>query len=118
MSVPDVVKLWNAEIRPYGTGKLLVSPSVTTATDGLSQLQQFFSTCGGTDNCGVCVLIQLFLNIILTDLFPLDQVDIISLHYYGNQASDLITYVTKMHNSLPNLPIWLSEYSCQRSLNI
>jgi len=92
MSVSDVVSLWNAEVRPYGGGKTLVSPSVTTAPDGLSQLQQFFSTCGGTDNCGVHV---------------------ISAHYYGNKASDLIDYLTKMHNALPFSPIWLSEFSCQ-----
>jgi len=118
MSVSDVVKLWNEEIRPYGAGKILVSPSVTTATDGLSQMQEFFSTCGGNDNCGVCVSIPLFPLDILTDLYPLDQVSLLSLHYYGNKAGDLIDYVTKMHNALPNLPVWLSEFSCQSSLNI
>jgi len=92
LSVSEVVALWNAEIRPYGNGKTLVSPSVTTAPDGITKMQEFFNTCGGNDHCGVNVL---------------------SIHYYGDKTSDLIDYATKMHNAFPALPVWLDEFSCQ-----
>lgn len=109
MSVSEVVSLWNQYIRPEGQkGKYLVSPSVTTAPTGIDQLQQFFDTCGGSDKCGV----RASINLISRWLIPLDQCDAISLHYYGKKSSDLQQYVTKMHNTF-NLPVWLTEFSCQ-----
>jgi len=95
LSVPQVVKLWNAEIRPYKKGRTLVAPSVTSAPNGLTQMQEFFSQCGAHDgepHCGV---------------------DVLSLHYYSHEAKDLIAYVTKMHNELFGIDVWLSEFACE-----
>jgi hypothetical protein len=64
MSVSEVVNMWNAEVRPWGQkGKYLVSPSVTSADSGLTDMQEFLNTCGGDDNCGVRASIDIFFNI-------------------------------------------------------
>ena len=57
LDVATGIKLWNAEIRPYGLkGFTLVSAAVTSAPSGVKWLQGFFDGCGNYDGqakCGV-----------------------------------------------------------------
>ncbi|KAK0522654.1 hypothetical protein OC834_006199 [Tilletia horrida] len=43
--------------------------------------------------------------------------DIIALHWYGgsNQIESFKSYVTKVHNKWPNLPIWITEMGVTRT---
>ena len=93
-------------------GKFLVCPSVTTAPSGISELKEFFNTCGGNDNCGVCASINTIIFLDFDGLCMLDQCDVLSAHYYGTESSGFITYVTELHNTF-NMNVWVTETACQ-----
>lgn len=90
LSVSQVHELWVNEILPYKNGRFLVSPSVTTAPTGLPDMQELMKMCGG--DCGW---------------------DVVSVHYYGNSADDLIKWVNNFWAGLGKPKLWITEWSCQ-----
>jgi len=95
MDVPSGIALWNKEIRPFGLqGYTLISPAVTSSDTGTTWLQGFFKNCGnydGQSNCGV---------------------DFLSVHYYGNTAKGMISYIEKFWQ-LFGIKIWVTEFACE-----
>ncbi|KAF9520385.1 glycoside hydrolase family 128 protein [Hydnum rufescens UP504] len=95
LDVSTGISLWNAEIRPYGLkGFTLVSPAVTSAPSGITWFQGFFKDCGDYDGQAHC------------------GVDFLAVHYYGNTAEGLISYLEKFWQTF-GIPIWLTEFACQ-----
>jgi len=93
LSVGEVVTLWRNEIQPWSAkGHYLVAPSVTSAPNGITLMQQFFDELGGVGA---------------------SKANAISLHMYTTDIGTMKTYVTQMHNALGNLDVWLSEFGCQ-----
>jgi len=102
MSISETISMWNAEIRPYGKGRTLYAPSVTTAASGMTYLQGFFDGCGtissiSDSHCGV---------------------DVLQAHVYGKDPQGLIDYVTKLHTTFYNLPVIISEFACQSFVSV
>jgi len=63
------------------------SPAVTSVPDvSIPWLQSFIAQCNGC------------------------QIDFVCMHYYGTDAQDFITYVTKFHQTF-NKPVWVTEFA-------
>jgi len=90
MSPSDAVGAWLQYLEPLvSQGYKLVSPSTTSAPDGITWMQSFLQICAG--RC---------------------TIDYHALHFYGTSAQDLITYVQNWHNTFGK-PIMLTEFACQ-----
>ncbi|KLO12831.1 hypothetical protein SCHPADRAFT_874924 [Schizopora paradoxa] len=90
MSPQDAVNCWLENIEPLASqGYKLVSPSTTSAPDGITWMKSFLQICNGR-----CTL------------------DYHSLHFYGTSEQDLISYISNWHNTF-GVPIMLTEFACQ-----
>ncbi|KAF8313060.1 hypothetical protein DL93DRAFT_2168000 [Clavulina sp. PMI_390] len=91
MTGAEAAALWNKEIKPYASGRVLIAPSVTTATNGFDYLDDFSNACGG-NMCGAQVM---------------------QAHVYDTDPQKVISYVEQMHSKY-GLPVFISETACQR----
>jgi hypothetical protein len=82
---------WIKNIEPLRTqyGVRLGSPATSSAPSGKKWVQDWMQLCG--TNC---------------------TVDFIALHYYHNNATDFIRYVTDFYETFQK-PIWVTEWACQ-----
>lgn len=95
LSVNEVYTYWKDEILPYGAGKTLIAPSVTTADSGLTDMQELLKLCGGS--CGWHA---------------------VSVHFYGKSAADLISWVTNFRAGLNYPDVWITEWACQSFVEV
>jgi hypothetical protein len=80
-------QLWQQYIAPLKQhGYKTVSPATTSAPDGKTWMQSFFSN--GCDS------------------------DVVALHWYDVDPNAFIAYVTDFHNTFGK-PIWVTEFACQ-----
>ncbi|KAG8685740.1 hypothetical protein FRC11_010149, partial [Ceratobasidium sp. 423] len=94
MTAQDGVNFWKQYLEPLkSTGVRLGSPTTTSGPSGKTWMQEFFALCAGS-----CM------------------VDFVALHWYGNIADEFIAYLDDFHNAF-QLPIWVTEYSCQNFIN-
>jgi len=84
------VSLWNQYILPLKAshGLKLGAPAVSSASTGVTWLEEYFDALGGTGT---------------TDFLP--------IHWYGSSASDFTNYVESVYTQF-NLPIWVTEWAC------
>jgi len=85
----DAVTLWRDNMDPlHNDGYFLVSPACTNGQDGKDWMVQFMQQCTGC------------------------HIDAVSLHYYGTDPNDFISWVTDFHTTWGK-PIWVTEVACQ-----
>jgi len=90
MSPGDAVDAWLQYLQPLaGQGYKLVSPSTTSAPDGITWMKSFLQICNG--RC---------------------TIDYMSLHFYGTNPQALITYMQQWNEAFGK-PIMLTEFACQ-----
>ncbi|GJJ07374.1 hypothetical protein Clacol_001576 [Clathrus columnatus] len=93
LSPSDAAGVWNQLLLPLvKKGVQVGSPAVTSDSGAKPWLNSFFAACNnGLPNCGA---------------------RFVDIHYYGQNAQDLISFVEDMHNTY-GLPIMVSEFACQ-----
>ncbi|KIM33431.1 glycoside hydrolase family 128 protein [Serendipita vermifera MAFF 305830] len=83
------VSLWNELIAPLKQrGYYLISPSTTSAPDGIPWMQQWI-------NGGLSV-----------------QPDALSLHWYGTNYNDFHNYIESFIAAFPGRRLWITEFAC------
>lgn len=89
MSAQSGAQLWSQYIQPLkNEGYQLGSPATTSAPDGMTWMQDFFSACHGC------------------------TVDFMAVHFYDDTFAKLQAYLELWHNTF-QLPIWVTEFACQ-----
>ncbi|KAG8771628.1 hypothetical protein FRC15_003316 [Serendipita sp. 397] len=83
--------LWRSMLLPLrrDRGYTLVSPSTTSADDGIPWLQTFMSILGDDE-----------------------KPDIMAIHWYGKSFQDMVNYLTNFHNTFPGRKVWVTEFAC------
>ncbi|KZT12986.1 glycoside hydrolase family 128 protein [Laetiporus sulphureus 93-53] len=88
MDPSTAASLWLQYIEPKkDEGFRLISPAVSSGSDGIPWLESFMSAC---DTC---------------------TIDGCALHYYGTDAEDFISYVEQFHSTFPSCPLHVTEYA-------
>jgi hypothetical protein len=89
MSPGAAVSLWRDNMEPLvSKGYQLISPAVTSGSNGKPWLQSFINQCTGC------------------------HIDAIAIHWYGNDPQALIAYVKDFHDTFGK-DIWVTEFACQ-----
>ncbi|PPQ89472.1 hypothetical protein CVT25_011998 [Psilocybe cyanescens] len=87
--------MWKTYVQPFhDQGLRLGSPAPSSSPTGKTWLQGFLSACG--DEC---------------------TVDFIAMHWYGTNASQLISYLEDFNNTFQK-PLWITEWACQNYANL
>lgn len=99
MDPSDAVQAYKEYITPYAGKATLISPSVTSSNapgQGLDWMKQFMDACSGCNIGGL------------------------SVHWYGNDADDLKSFVQKaidLGNQYGIDQIWLTEFTLNSAMN-
>lgn len=90
MSPDDAKELWVKYLEPLRKqyGVRLGSPPTSAASNSKPWTQEFLTACGSDCN-----------------------VDFITIHWYGVNATAFINYITDFHDTFQR-PIWVSEWAC------